>query len=119
MRSAAELELERTAELGFAEARRRSEEALSPDTSPARVAALVVEEFEDLPSPPGLAIRLRRDGSEERAKAVAAEVQRLAAASVSAVTLPGEVAGAFDYDPGRVDELLDEALDAFVDPDGS
>jgi predicted Zn-dependent protease len=118
VRSAAELELERMAELAFAEARRRSEEALSPDTPPARVAALVVEEFENLPSPPGLAIRLRRDGSEERARAVAAEVQRLAPGSVTALTLAAEVAGAFDHDPGRVDELLDEALDAFIDPDG-
>jgi hypothetical protein len=76
-----ELELERMAELAFAEARRRSEEALSPDTPPERVAALVVEEFEDLPSPPGLAIRLRHDGSEQRARAVAAEVARLAPGS--------------------------------------
>ena len=59
--------MEREAELVFAEAQRRSEEALSSDTPTERVAALVVEEFEDLPSPPGLAIRLRRDGSEERA----------------------------------------------------
>jgi hypothetical protein len=119
LRSSAEVELERIAELAFAEARRRSEEALSPDTPPERVAALVVEEFEDLPSPPGLAIRLRSDGSEERARAVAAEVQRLAPGSVTALTLAAEVAGAFDHDPGRVDELLDEALDAFVDPDGT
>ena len=68
-RSAAELELERLAELAFAEARRRSEEALSPDTPPERVAALVIEEFEGLPSPAGLAVRLRSEGSEERASA--------------------------------------------------
>jgi hypothetical protein len=66
LRSPAEIELEREAELAFAEAQRRYEETLSPDTPTERVAALVVEEFEDLPSPPGLAIRLRRDGSEER-----------------------------------------------------
>jgi len=107
------------AELAFAEAQRRSEEALSPDTPPARVAALVVEEFESLPSPPGLAIRLGRDGSEERARAVAAEVQRLAPGSVTALTLAAEVAGAFDHDSGRVDELLDQALDAYLDPDGT
>jgi hypothetical protein len=49
--------MEREAELAFAEAQRRHEEALSPDTPTERVAALVVEEFEDLPSPRGLAIR--------------------------------------------------------------
>lgn len=107
------------AELAFVEARRRAEEALSPETPPERVAALVVEEFEDLPSPPGLATRLRRDGSEERARSVAAEVQRLAPGSVTALTLAAEVAGVFDHDQARVDELLDEALDAFVDPDGA
>lgn len=107
------------AELAFVEARRRAEEALSPETPPERVAALVVEEFEDLPSPPGLATRLRRDGSEERARSVAAEVQRLAPGSVTALTLAAEVAGVFDHDQARVDERLDEALDAFVDPDGA
>ena len=117
-RSAAEVELERLAELAFAEARRRYEEALSPDTPPERVAALVAEEFEDLPSPPGLAVRLRSDGSEERARAVAVEVARLAPGSVTALTLAAEVAGAFDEDQDRAGELLDEALDAFVDPDG-
>jgi tetratricopeptide (TPR) repeat protein len=119
VRSAAEIEMERVAELALAEARRRSEEALSPDTPTERVAALVVEEFEDLPSPPGLATRLRRDGSEERARAVAAEVQRLAPESVTALTLAAEIAGAFDDDPDRAGGLLDAALDAYVDPDGA
>jgi predicted Zn-dependent protease len=113
------VELERLAELAFAEARRRYEEAFSPDTPPERVAALVVEEFEDLPSPPGLAVRLRRDGSEERVRAVALEVARLALGSVTALTLAAEIAGAFDEDQARAAELLDEALDAFVDPDGT
>ena len=107
------------AELAFAEARRRSEEALSPDTPPERVAALLVEEFEDLPSPSGFAVRLGHDGSEERARAVAREVQRLAPGSVTALTLAAEVARTCDHDPDLVDELLDEALDAFFDPDGS
>ena len=107
------------AELVFVEARRRAEEALSPATPPERVAALVVQEFEDRPSPPGLAIRLRLDGSEERARAVAAEVQRRAPGSVTALTLAAEIAGAFDHDQARVDELLDEALDAYLDPDGA
>ena len=79
----------------------------------------MVEEFEDLPSPPGLAIRLRRDGSEERARAVAAEVQRLAPGSVTALTLAAEIAGAFDEDHGRAADLLDEALDAPADPAGT
>lgn len=119
LRSSAAAELERLTELAFVEARRRAEEALSPQTPPERVAALVVEEFEDLPSPLGLATRLRRDGSEERARSVAAEVQRLAPGSVTALTLAAEVAGVFDHDQARVDEWLDEALDAFVDPDGA
>ena len=111
--------MEREAELAFAEAQRRSEEALSSDTPTERVAALVVEEFEDLPSPPGLAIRLRRDGSEERARAVAAEVQRLAPGSVTALTLAAEIAGGFDEDHDRAADLLDEALDASADPAGT
>lgn len=80
---------------------------------------MVVQEFEDLPWPYGLAIRLRRDGSEERARSAAAEVQRLAPGSVTALTLAAEVAGAFDGDQARVDELLDEALDAYLAPDGA
>src|SRR5512144_452720 len=118
-RSSAAAELERMAELALVEARQRAEEALSPETPPERVAALVVEEFEDLPSPPGLATRLRRDWSEQRARSVAAEVWRLAPCSATALTLAAEVAGVFDHDQARVDELLDEALDAFVDPDGA
>jgi hypothetical protein len=110
--------MERELELAFAEAQRRSEEALSPDTPAERVAALVVEEFEDLPSPPGLAIRLRRDGSEERARAVAAEVQRLAPGSVTALTLAAEIAGVFDEDHDRAADLLDEALAVPADPAG-
>lgn len=111
-----EEEAKRIAEL---EARRRTEEALSPTTPPERVAALVVQEFEDLPAPPGLALRLERDGSRERARAVAAEVARLAPGSVTALTLCAEVAGEFDHDRARVGELLDQALDAYVDPDSA
>jgi hypothetical protein len=111
--------MERAAELAYAEAQRRYEAVLSPDTPAERVAALVVEEFEDLPSPPGLAIRLRRDGSEERARAVAAEVQRLAPGSVTALTLAAEIAGAFDEDRDRAADLLGEALDAPTDPAGT
>lgn len=118
-RRSVEGETERIAELVFAEARRRAEEALSPATPPERVAALVVHEFEGLPAPPGLALRLKRDGSEERARAVAAEVARLAPGSVTALTLSAEVAGEFDHDGAGVEELLDEALDAYVDPDGA
>jgi hypothetical protein len=38
---------------------------------------------------------------------------------VTALTLAAEVADAFDHASGRADELLDGALDAFVDPDGT
>lgn len=117
-RPSAEVEAERLAELVIEEVRRRAEEALSPATPPGRVAALVAQEFEDLPAPPGLATRLRRDGSEERGRAVAAEVQRLAPGSVTALTLAAEVAGVFEGDQARAGELLEEALDAYMDPDG-
>ena len=110
---------ERLTELVVAEARRRAEEALSPATPPERVAALVVQEFEGLPAPPGLALRLTREGSQQRARAVAAEVARLAPGSVTALTLAAEVAGELDHDDARVGELLDEALDVYVDPDGA
>ncbi|MGH2843695.1 MAG: tetratricopeptide repeat protein [Solirubrobacteraceae bacterium] len=118
-RRSAEGEAERLAELVLAEARRRAEEALSPATPVERVAALVAQEFEGLPAPPGFALRLARDGSEERARAVATEVARLAPGSVTALTLAAEVAGEFDHDHGRAGELLDEALDAYVDQDGA
>jgi len=118
-RPSAEVEAERIAELVIEGVRRRAEEALAPATPPERVAALVVQEFEDLPAPPGLATRLRRDGSEERGRAVAAEVQRLAPGSVTALTLAAEVAGVFEGDQARAGELLEEALDAYMDPDGA
>ncbi|MGA2011838.1 MAG: hypothetical protein ABSH51_15115 [Solirubrobacteraceae bacterium] len=111
--------MEREAELAFAEAQRCYEEAFSPQTPPERVAALVAQEFEDLPSPPGLALRLRRDGSEQRARVVAAEVQRLAPGSVTALTLAAEIAGVFDEDYDRAADLLDAALGAPADPAGS
>jgi tetratricopeptide (TPR) repeat protein len=111
-RADADAEFERLAELALAEARRRAQEALSPDTPPERVAALVVEEFEDLPAPAGLAMRLRREGSEERARAVAAEVERLAPASVTALTLAAELAAVLGHDRERAGALLEQALDA-------
>ena len=118
-RGSLRVDAERLAELAEAEARRRAEEALSPATPPERVAALVVQEFEDLPAPAGLAVRLTREGSEERARAVAAELARLAPGSVTALTFAAEVAGELDHDSARASDLLDEALDASVDPDGA
>ncbi len=118
-RAAADAELDRLAERALAEARQRMEEAFSPETPPERVAAIVVEQFQELPSPAGLARRLGRGTSEDRVRAVAAEVERLAPGSITALTLAAEVASVLDADRERVDELLDRALDAFADPDGS
>ncbi len=55
----------------------------------------------------------------ELKKRQAAEVQRLAPGSVTALTLAAEIAGAFDKDHDRAAELLDEALDAPADPAGT
>ncbi len=113
-RPAAELELERAT----AEIKRRAQEAHSPDTSPERVAAILVEDFGDLPAPVGFAQALRETGSSERAGAVAAEAQRLAPGSVTALTIAAEVARTVEGDRDRARALLDEALNAQVDPDG-
>lgn len=109
---------ERERERAIAEVARRAQEALSPDTPPARVATVLVEDFEDLPSPVGLARTLQERGSSERARAVASEAQRLAPGSVTALTIAAEVARILDGDLGRAAALLDEALDVYVDPDG-
>ena len=50
---------------------------------------------------------------------MAAEVQRLAPGSVTALTLAAEIAGAFDEDHDRAADLLDEVLDAPSDPAGT
>jgi hypothetical protein len=109
---------EREIEQALAEAERRAREALSPDTPPKRVAELLVEEFDDLPSPVGLALTLRERGSDERARTVASEAQRLARGSVTALTFAAEVARAVDRDREGAAALLDDALDAYVDPSG-
>ena len=73
--------MEREAKLAFAEAQRRYEEALSPDTATERVAALVVEEFErqwvvfvdDVALvPAGAPLMLSAHGSAPEVEAVAA-----------------------------------------------
>lgn len=109
---------EREVELAVAEMKRRAQEALSPDTPPERVATLLVEDFEDLPSPVGFVQTLTESGPSERAHAVAAEAHRLAPGSVTALTLAAELARTVDDDPERASTLLDEALDADLDPDG-
>ncbi|MEX2448104.1 MAG: hypothetical protein WD404_05095 [Solirubrobacterales bacterium] len=109
---------EREIEQALAAAERRAREALSPDTPPKRVAELLVEEFDDLPSPVGLALTLQGHGSDERARAVASEAQRLARGSVTVLTFAAEVARAVDGDAKGAAALLDDALDAYVDPSG-
>lgn len=78
---------------------RRTQEALSPDTSPERIATLLVEDFEHLPSPVGFVQTLKEHGSSERVSAV-------------------EVAPTVDRDLERASALLDQALEVYVDPDG-
>jgi len=109
---------EREIEQALAEAERRAREALSPDTPPKRVAELLLEEFDDLPSPVGLALTLQGRGSDERAREVAGEAQRLGPGSVTALTLAAEVARTVDQDSMRATALLDDALNAYVDPSG-
>jgi len=61
--SAAEREFERA----VAEMKRRAQEAHSPDTPPEPVAAMLVEDFENLPSPVGFAQTLQSQGAGGRA----------------------------------------------------
>jgi uncharacterized membrane-anchored protein len=91
---------------------------ISPETPAERVAELLVEDFADLPSPLGLVEALLEGGSSERARAVAAEAQRLAPGSVTALTIAVEIARALDGDARRASGLLAEALDADLDPAG-
>ncbi len=109
---------EREFERAVAEMNRPAQEALSPDTSPERIATLLVEDFEDLPSPVGFVQTLKEHGSSERVSAVAAEARRLAPGSVTALTIAAEVARTVDRDLERASALLDQALEVYVDPDG-
>ena len=77
-----------------------------------------MEDFEDLPSPLGFVQTLQEAGLSKRARAVAADVQRLAPGSVTALTIAAEVARTLDRDARSASALLDEALEADLDPAG-
>jgi len=99
------------------EVKRQVEEAHAPDTPPERVAALLLEAFADLPSPRGFGEMLHARQSPQRARAVAEEAQQRAPRSVTALTIAAEVAR-LDGERERACALLEEALEAYVDPDG-
>jgi hypothetical protein len=111
--------LEHAIDREHAEIERRVREARSPDTAPERVATLLVEDFEDLPSPVGFAQTLVENGSRDRARAVASEALRIAPRSVTALTLAAEVARTVDGEREPAHGMLTEALEAPLDPDGT
>jgi hypothetical protein len=101
---------EREIERALAEIQRRAAEAHAPDTPPEVVAAILAEDFEEMPSPAGFTETLAKQSS-ERVRAVAAEVQRLAPGSLVALTFTAEVARILDGDLERSVALLEEAID--------
>ena len=96
----------------------RAVEAQSPATSPERVAALLVEDFEGLPSPVGFA-QLLAEQNPHRARTVAERVEHLAPGSLAALTFAAEVARAVDGDTTRATALLEQAIEADRDPAGT
>ena len=115
---AAALEPDAELEHAIEEMQRHAAEAQSPETRPGRVAALMVEDFEGLPSPVGFA-QLLAEQDPERARAVAAEVARLAPASLTALTFAAEVARVVDDQAERATNLLEQAIEAEREPDGA
>jgi hypothetical protein len=109
-----ELEFERLA----AQIKRRAQEAHSPDTPASRVAEVLAADFEDMPAPVGFTETLRQQGSDERVRAVASELRRLAPGSVTALTFEAELARLLDRDGKRAAALLEQALETRIDPAG-
>lgn len=101
----------REIERALAEIQRRAAAARAPDTPPEVVAAILAEDFGEMPSPVGFTETLAEQ-SFERARAVAAEVWRLAPGSLVALTFTAEVARIVDGDLERSVALLEEAIDA-------
>lgn len=110
-----ELELERL----LADVQERAREAHAPDTAPGRVAEILAEDFAAMPAPVGIVQTLVERGSDERASAVGSELRRRAGGTITALTFDAELARAVDGDPGRSDELLEQALDSDLDPDAT
>jgi len=101
---------ERAIERALAEIQRRAAAAHAPDTPPEVVAAILAEDFAEMPSPVGFTETLAEQ-SVERAQAVVAEVGRLAPGSLVALTFAAEVARIVDGDLERSVALLEEAID--------
>jgi hypothetical protein len=101
---------EREFEAALDTIRRRAAEAQAPGTPPQRVAEIVAEDFEGLPSPVGLVDVLVERASAEHARAVVDAVAGRAPGSLAALTLAAEAARVLDGDQDRAGELLDEAL---------
>lgn len=97
--------LEAELKLALAEIERRSAEAQAPETLAGRVAELLLEDLEDLPSPLGLA-EILAGQAPERARAVADEASRPSPGSVTALTFAAEVARTVEEDPERAADLL-------------
>jgi len=97
----------------------RAEEAYAPETAVERVAELLVEDFEGMPSPLGFVRRLLEAGSPQRVHDVAEHVHVLAPGSITALTFDAERALVVDGDPLRASHVLDEALRIDRDPDGT
>jgi hypothetical protein len=106
----------REIERALAVMERRAAEAHAPDTPPEVVAAILAEDFGEMPSPVGFADTLAKQ-SLERARAVAAEVQRLAPGSLVALTFAAEVARIVDGDVEQSVALLEEAIDSSDESD--
>ncbi len=100
------------------EAQRRLDELFAEETPVARSAVLLLERLGDGPVPAGIARILAVAGSEERARAVAAEVERLSPQTPAALTLAADVAFQLDDDARSASALLDRALAAVEDEDG-
>ncbi len=102
---------ERETESLLEQIRTRALEAQAPETPVARVAEIVVEDFEGMPSPVGLVRVLTERGSPERARAIVAAVSERAPGSLTALMLAAEAARELDDDRDRAETLLDEALE--------
>jgi hypothetical protein len=112
-----ELERELTAELDRLQA--RAAEAHDPRTPPERIATILIEDFEEVPVPPGFARSLATQGTAERAHAVLGELEGRAGRTAAALTFAAEVAWTVDGDPKRARRLLEQALEVGFEPGGS
>lgn len=90
----------------------RARAAQDPATPPERAAAILVEDFDGMPAPPGLVETLVAQGSADHARRVAAAAGELAPESVTTLTVQAEAARVLDGDRQRARELLERAMAA-------